>query len=688
MIAKISVSVVFVLSALFVVNALSAFDQQLLEDVLDPVKCAEQLQTLKANPSLLFQFFDASGKIPNGISGGNLNDLGDYFQCLAINQDVGQQKIHGKYCMVGVPMGALSVLPLWPAFTGPWNVNDINFPDDVHLKSYVQQIANFTGSVGRGNNNNTLNPRFSIALCIPKVCTVNDTDDIAIPSFIDYNVNFCRLPNDKPFAAADYTAFGIFSVIGLLAVISTCYDLYQRFCIKNASNISRLYSSFSVYTNTQRFFVFKSSPDALECLDGIRTISMLWVVIHHVYILYLWGYIHNRLEAVNMIGELSYVLASAAPLAVDTFFLLSGMLVVYANLGKVTRGKFVKSIHLFYLGRLMRLFPILAAMVLLQASMFNHVSDGPYWQNMAIEVEHCRTYWWSTLLHVQNYVNPSEMCISSSWYLSVDTQLYVLSPLLLFFLFGQKRVAWAMLILFLLIALVSASVFSFLYNLPAALITLGRPLEFDDYFNYYYVNTLTRAPPFVLGMIYGYTLYLNKEKTVKIPWIIVILFWLLSLAALAFCYFIHYVVVQFDHDNTTFDNFLNAYMRSIWAIALGWVIFACVKGYGGPVNWFLSLSMWKLPSRMSYAIYLFHMPLIFAVNGSAIFPLFVSDAFAIQRFMGILLMSFLFGLILCIVIDAPIANVYSLATRGGYKKPPQTSTVAKSTEDDAIVKKS
>lgn len=54
----------------------------------------------------------------------------------------------------------------------------------------------------------------------------------------------------------------------------------------------------------------------------------------------------------------------------------------------------------------MRLFPILAAMVLLQASAFNHVSDGPNWSGMAEQAENCRTYW-STLLHVPNYVNPT-----------------------------------------------------------------------------------------------------------------------------------------------------------------------------------------------------------------------------------------------------------------------------------------
>lgn len=55
MVVKISLSLVFVLNALVVVNARSALDQQLFEDVLDPIKCNEQLQILQENTSLLFQ---------------------------------------------------------------------------------------------------------------------------------------------------------------------------------------------------------------------------------------------------------------------------------------------------------------------------------------------------------------------------------------------------------------------------------------------------------------------------------------------------------------------------------------------------------------------------------------------------------------------------------------------------------
>lgn len=67
----------------------------------------------------------------------------------------------------------------------------------------------------------------------------------------------------------------------------------------------------------------------------------------------------------------------------------------------------VRNVHLYYLHRLLRMFPVLAAGVLLTASLFNHLSDGPQWNDvMAHKVHKCRQFWWATLLHIQNYVTP------------------------------------------------------------------------------------------------------------------------------------------------------------------------------------------------------------------------------------------------------------------------------------------
>lgn len=45
--------------------------------------------------------------------------------------------------------------------------------------------------------------------------------------------------------------------------------------------------------------------------------------------------------------------------------------------------------------------------------------------------ENCAKYWWRNLLYINNLFPRKEMCLSWSWYLSLDTQCFALSTFLL-----------------------------------------------------------------------------------------------------------------------------------------------------------------------------------------------------------------------------------------------------------------
>ena len=53
----------------------------------------------------------------------------------------------------------------------------------------------------------------------------------------------------------------------------------------------------------------------------------------------------------------------------------------------------------------------------------------------------------------------------------------------------------------------------------------------------------------------------------------------------------------------------NCFSKTLWSLALGWVIFSCHKGYGGVVNSFLSWKAWIPLSKLTYAAYLIHLDL-------------------------------------------------------------------------------
>jgi hypothetical protein len=63
-----------------------------------------------------------------------------------------------------------------------------------------------------------------------------------------------------------------------------------------------------------------------------------------------------------------------------------------------------------YVHRYFRITPVLAAAILFVVTLFKYLGDGPVW-NAGIDftIRSCQDYWWSALLHVQNYVNPVEI---------------------------------------------------------------------------------------------------------------------------------------------------------------------------------------------------------------------------------------------------------------------------------------
>ncbi|KOB65663.1 Uncharacterized protein OBRU01_22301 [Operophtera brumata] len=242
------------------------------------------------------------------------------------------------------------------------------------------------------------------------------------------------------------------------------------------------------------------------------------------------------------------------------------------------------------------------------ASYFNRMSDGPVWSMVEEQTNRCRTTWWLTLLHVQNFINSSRMCVPHSWYVAIDVHCYLLSPLVLFWVLGRsRRAAWIALTAGLLTALSGAS-------------DGGM-----DYMVYYYFNTLTRASPFFVGMIFGYLLHVLHGKKLQLPWISVILLWACAATVSTTIFFYPSFIADVEWDQPIVDNLMNSFMRPAWSAALCWMIVAC------PINWFLTLDIWKLPARLSYALFVIHYPLMFVVNGSVLAPVyFTTPKFAMS----------------------------------------------------------
>ncbi|XP_075974564.1 nose resistant to fluoxetine protein 6-like [Anticarsia gemmatalis] len=655
-----------------------AMDNILYEEVLDEELCAEQINIIRRNPLLTLYFADAGIRVPKGILVGNSVDMGNYHQCISFNQPLPDSELQGKYCVIRVPLNQTLVLPDLPGF--PFS-EDSHFDTSLIDGETIENVEEYSSirkslKVLSGDTEDDralpISPlsglHMTLSVCVPRPCTTRQ----ALDSFLfnisaigfDYTDAYCRLPNDKPWVPADYVAITVFSIIGFLTLISTSYELWHTFVKKSdPKSLSVIGRSFSVYTNGRRLMTFTSGPDTVECLDGIRALAMAWVVVGHSFTTE--SSFSNLLDILMWMRSWKSLWILAAHFTVDTFFTLSGFLIVYTTVGKLSGKKLMKNLHLFYLNRLLRMFPLLATVVLLEASFLNHMTDGPNWTAVASQVNRCRASWWSTLLYVQNYLNPGQTCVSQTWYLAIDVQLHILSPIILVWvLWGKKKIAWTALTVGLVSVLTASTIYIFINAFPPTMFASRE--QTINYLFYYYVNTLTRAGPFIVGMIFG---YLVRTTKAKLTGIFAVIFWICFFALTTFLIYFNYPINKSSWDNQTMSNIYNAFFRSFWGLAIGSLIYACMNGFAGPINWFLSLQVWKLQSRLSYAIYLFHHMMMVGVNSTAIAPLYFTPGALTFKFLAHYAFSLTVAFLMVLVIDAPFSTLVKLMIGGGIKKP-------------------
>lgn len=105
-----------------------------------------------------------------------------------------------------------------------------------------------------------------------------------------------------------------------------------------------------------------------------------------------------------------------------------------------------------------------------------------------------------------------------------------------------------------------------------------------------------------------------------------------------------------------------------WGIGICYIIFACANNAGGPINWFLSHPVWQPISKLSYAIYMVHFPVVMITTNMMRAPLRVSQITAIQNFFGDFVLSFIVAIPATLAFEMPIDAIDRLIFNSAPKK--------------------
>ncbi|XP_066998619.2 nose resistant to fluoxetine protein 6 [Anabrus simplex] len=593
--------------------------------------------------------YDASTKFPESVLMGNLMVLGNYDECINVRdvKALDGSTFHGQHCLI-----AAVIVP--------------------RMKS-------------KGATPDLQIPTVSLAACLPSTCDLEDSALIVQEDFKErlttvsplFNyvdvytgaVDKCHTKEELELDSKDWTFTGVLIAVAVLVVLSTAYDL---FTLHSESRINLLIA-FSVYTNGSKLFAISTSGSGstIHCLHGIRFFSMAWVIVGHRY-----GSIVS-LPSINpgrygdkIYAEWKYLWITNATLSVDTFFVLSGLLVAYVFFQTVPKTNSF-NIPMYYLHRYIRLTPAVAVMILLHNSLLRHAGTGPMWDMIQKAIGNsCPDNWWITLLYVQNYVKVSKQCIIQAWYLSVDMQLFWLSPLVLIPLWKWPKIGLGFAGALSIAGIISNFVISYVNEFSGTRVgpTARHVAELDKLL---YYPTHARFVVYLLGICLGYLLVSLKSMkiTIRIPKVVTLLLWLVAGGLLLLTLFIVHVFQQPDYEfNKISAAFYNALGRPGWGLGIAMVIFLCHTGHGGVIDSFLSWPWFQPLSRLTYSMYLVHIPLQM-VNVSAMRTLYyLSDDNIMREFFGDLVISLLLAIVLTLTFESPFIVLEKELLSGRKKK--------------------
>ena len=226
---------------------------------------------------------------------------------------------------------------------------------------------------------------------------------------------------------------------------------------------------FSAIRTLRRIFTIstKSDDGSILCLNGIRVLSLFWVILSHSFssgIYYAWNLIDMQTAQRSIVF---HVFTSGA-FAVDTFFVLSGLLTVVVFVRQVRKEKLSARLMIFYyIHRYVRLTPTFILAMLLSVYLTPYFGRGPlYPVQQGFEPHKCRAgNWWTAFLYIGNFLKSDDLCLGITWYLYNDMQFHWIAPLALIpFVKGRKIIGYTMALLFVLVSM--GSVLSILLYYP------------------------------------------------------------------------------------------------------------------------------------------------------------------------------------------------------------------------------
>mmetsp|Transcript_6946 Transcript_6946/g.7767 ORF Transcript_6946/g.7767 Transcript_6946/m.7767 type:complete len:626 (+) Transcript_6946:136-2013(+) len=497
----------------------------------------------------------------------------------------------------------------------------------------------------------------------------------------------------SPMRVIGFIVFSILAIIYTLGFLTEYTPLFNKPGVversedsaKDKQILGKFFISFSPSRNMRKLFYSPfNSEDPLKVLNGVRVLSMLYVILGHAYYNVLLVPTAN-IEYINtLVQPLWWQPIPGGFFAVDVFFYLSAFLGAYIMLQKFERTKKVNFI-MIYFHRFYRLAPNVFLLILFAVTFYAYLGNGPIWHDQREKwTKDCPKTFWSYVLFI-NALWPGEnnACVGWLWYLSHDFLFFVTLPVQVWVYYRSRIASYSLATLLLLLnfgiviwitinhqigtsMLVSPEGAKVLYYKPWA--RLGS-YQVGIFMGYFYYEFIKGEKPDGDKNTLGYKFY----KTVQISSVLRWIYYTLGLT------FILWAVFIVTPDNRTFlkrekywgvgfSVFYNVVCRPLYVFGLHLILMGPIVGKGAFLQFFLGSRFWAPWAKIAFYCYLVHLFVFTWFFGQMRQSFFLNHKAIIWSYFGVIFLSLFVATFLSVLFEAPWMQLEKLVLFPPRKK--------------------
>ncbi|CAI2387533.1 unnamed protein product [Moneuplotes crassus] len=444
--------------------------------------------------------------------------------------------------------------------------------------------------------------------------------------------------------------------------------------------------SFNPYENVSKLFTVKEGGDrTLQVLNGVRVLSICWVILGHSFSFIFFYPVVNSMTAGEMFNNELFSIIAAGVFAVDTFFFLSCFLTfalllanLYPKRGRVGIGNYcLIYFHRYYI----LIFPLVFVQ-LFTMFLARYIGSGPYyrqtWDKLNVA---CFKNPWQNFLFIANFYpwQLIDTCIIWVWFLMNDMQFFILSPPIIFLYCMNKKIGKLIPLVLVIISMIVNGVFTAIWDVSIFWVSEDGP----DMQSLMYNKPWSRMGAYFVGALFGisyfeafnaqkyselshtvfsriYTFLRNSRKASLVSFVI-------GLALTAIFVFPQASYFRSCGIGGLYGNLncwpllpsvlFNVFSRPLFVTGVGLILVPTFVGRLRVIKGFLSADIFQVLARLNYVVYLIHCVFLFHFFNDMRSGMYITILTQFFTGIGATAFSFLFAIPVTMLCEVPFMNL-------------------------------